>query len=90
MLTLESRCLTSSERRSLDTQNDALSLKVEQDNKAMLYYLGCGLNHNEEVEVKFVWQISYPPANGASLGSYFCVQKFCNRQTNGQTDRQIL
>ena len=21
-----------------------------------------------------VWQISYPPVNGASLGSYFCVK----------------
>ena len=24
--------------------------------------------------VKFVWQISYPPVNGASLGSYFCFK----------------
>ena len=27
--------------------------------------------HN--IEVKLVWQISYPPANGASLGSYLAV-----------------
>ena len=24
--------------------------------------------------MKFVWQISYPPVNGASLGSYVCVK----------------
>ena len=33
MLTLESWYLNGSDRRSSDTQNDALSLKFEQDNK---------------------------------------------------------
>ena len=44
-----------------------------------------------------MWQISYPPANGASLGSYFCVKNLTNlkklsksgqnkdRQTNSLT-----
>ena len=39
---------------------------------------------NNKVEVKFVWQISYPPANGASLGSYL-VKNW--QQTHGQTDK---
>ena len=29
------------------------------------------VEYNNYVEVNFVWQISYPPANGASLGSLF-------------------
>ena len=29
------------------------------------------LGNNSQVEVKFVWQISYPLANGASQGNYF-------------------
>ena len=30
--------------------------------------------NNIEVVVKLVWQISYLPANGAGLGSYFSVK----------------
>ena len=30
-----------------------------------------GREKDNQVEVKFVWQISYPPANGASQGIYF-------------------
>ena len=29
-----------------------------------------GIIYYTKVEVKLLWQISYPPANGASLGSY--------------------
>ena len=34
------------------------------------------------VEVKFVWQISYPPGNGASLGS-FCQKLAVFEATTG-------
>ena len=40
-----------------------------------------------QVEVKFVWQISYPPANGASLGRFFwpsapALPATCRRKKN--------
>ena len=43
-------------------------------------------NQQKKVEVKFAWQISCPPVNGASLGSYlvkidFFVKKGENRLT---------
>ena len=34
------------------------------------YIFYCNQLYYYKVEVKFAWQISYPPANGASLGSY--------------------
>ena len=48
--------------------------------------------------VKFVWQISYPPANGASLGSYlvknasseiFKVKNLTDRQTDRQSHKML-
>ena len=30
---------------------------------------------NNKVEVKFVWQVLYPPENGARKSSYFCVKQ---------------
>ena len=44
---------------------DCLHVKV----KTIMFMI----NRNS-VEVKFVWQISYPPENRASLGSHFCVK----------------
>ena len=36
--------------------------------------------------MKFVWQISYPPANGASLDSYLVKNDFCSQKgENGLT-----
>ena len=37
-------------------------------------WLNAKLTIFNKVEVIFVWQISYPPVSGASLGCYFCVQ----------------
>ena len=44
------------------------------------------------VEVKFVWQTSNPPANGARQGNYFASPEIIEvkiryRQTDRQTDK---
>ena len=35
-----------------------------------------------EVEVKFVWQISHTPANGASLSSYLVKTDFFDQENS--------
>ena len=44
-------------------------------------------NFNNLVDVKFVWQISYPAVNGASLGSFLFIYLLdANTEENLMTD----
>ena len=56
-----------------DDFDSMLLSKLKRDTTSTSNRIQININTNY-VGVKFVWQISYPTGNDASLGSYFCVK----------------
>ena len=55
----------------MDAAPSAMTQMVFKPDRCQNGFIKTALVTNNQVEVKFVWQISYPPANGASQGNYF-------------------